>query len=250
MKINLAVQLYSLRDGVQGDLYSLLKKVKNIGFDGVEFYDFFGIPATEVKKMLCDLDLKSEGAHTAADLFRNDLSRVIEYNLELGTEYLIVPYESYGGKEDYLKMAELCAAAGEKIKAAGMQMLYHNHGHELTDIFDGRRGLDLIYENAPASLLGCQMDVYWITYAGMNAVEYLRQYEGRCPTIHLKDMTDTGTHTFTEVGTGIVDIKGVLSEGLRQNSKWFVVEQDEIRMDLFDSVKISHDNIRRLAVTL
>ena len=50
-----AVQLYSVRDHIENgnDLLEILGKVKEIGFDGVEFAGYQGVSAEDLKKK-CD----------------------------------------------------------------------------------------------------------------------------------------------------------------------------------------------------
>ena len=46
----IALQLYSIRDTMETDFEGTLKKVKELGYDGVEFAGLYGKTAAEVKK--------------------------------------------------------------------------------------------------------------------------------------------------------------------------------------------------------
>ena len=45
-----ALQLYSVRGDMENDFYGTLKKVKDMGYDGVEFAGLFGEKAEDVKE--------------------------------------------------------------------------------------------------------------------------------------------------------------------------------------------------------
>ena len=58
-KIKMASPLYILRNECEQDLSGVLKKLAQIGFDGIEFLGFFGHSAAEVKQMLLDNGLEN-----------------------------------------------------------------------------------------------------------------------------------------------------------------------------------------------
>ena len=72
--MKLAVQLYSLRPHMENgeNFLDILKKVKELGFDGVEFAGFHGYSAEELKKVLDELGLVAVGAHMGLDDFREE----------------------------------------------------------------------------------------------------------------------------------------------------------------------------------
>ena len=42
MSLPVVVQLYSVRDAMEADFYRTIKKMKELGYDGVEFAGLFG----------------------------------------------------------------------------------------------------------------------------------------------------------------------------------------------------------------
>ena len=50
MKLPIAIQLYSVRDDMEKDFYGTVKKVKELGYEGVEFAGLFGKTGVEVKE--------------------------------------------------------------------------------------------------------------------------------------------------------------------------------------------------------
>jgi len=245
MKKNIAVQLYSLRDRVNNDLPALLKRVADMGFDGVEFAGFYDVPAKKLKEILSDLGLKSAASHTGLELFQNELVQTLEYNAEIGTELMVVPhFYPFHGRQSYEQMGDWCAKWAEEAKKYGMGFAYHNHAVEIETSFFGKRGIDIIL--SASKDIQFQADVYWLKYVGLNPAEFLKDYIGRLPVIHLKDMKDEKSKEMTEVGTGIVDIKSIVKNCALYGTKWLTVEQDTIKGDEFASIKLSLENIRKL----
>ena len=70
--MKLAVQLYSLRHHMENgeNFIDILKKVKALGFDGVEFAGFHGYTPEELKAALDEIGLVAVGAHMGLNDFR------------------------------------------------------------------------------------------------------------------------------------------------------------------------------------
>ncbi|MDQ0246403.1 sugar phosphate isomerase/epimerase [Bacillus fengqiuensis] len=66
-----------------------------------------------------------------------------------------------------------------------------------------------------------------------------QSYKGRTPLVHLKDVTTDGGQFFAELGTGGVNIEGVLQQGEAASVQWWIVEQDECKRPPFESIEIS-----------
>ena len=98
-----------------------------------------------------------------------DVDKVIADYKAIGCEYIVVPYvteERRPGGELFMQMVEEIRAIGEKAKAAGLVLLYHNHDFEFRKLPDGQIGLDYLYANVPADLLQTELDQCWVKYAG------------------------------------------------------------------------------------
>ena len=62
MKFPIALQVYSVRDYAQKDLYGTLKQIKEMGYDGVEFAGLYGHSPAQVKEMLGGIGLQAVSA--------------------------------------------------------------------------------------------------------------------------------------------------------------------------------------------
>ncbi len=245
MNIPIAVQLYTLRQETEKDFIGTLKKVADLGYKGVEFAGFGGYSALELKSYLDAFGLKTAGAHIGLEDLKNNVEQIIEYNMQLGNKYIVCPWASYEGKEDYIRMAELLEEICRKLKASGLQLCYHNHAHEF-ESFDGAYGLDIIYSKVDRELLSAEIDTYWVTYAGLNPVQYVAKYSGRAPLIHIKDMENSEKREFAEIGTGTINIRAIAEQAEKSGTEWLIVEQDVCKREPIESVSISIENLRKM----
>ena len=242
MSLPIALQLYTLREETEKDFIGTLEKVAEMGYVGVEFAGFGDISADVMRSELERLGLKAAGSHTAKDSLIYDLNDVIEYNQKIGNKFVVCPYDRYGSMDDLAAAAELYNNVGSKLKKNGIQFCYHNHSHEF-ERFGGKYALDILYSLTDPDLLKAEIDTYWVSYANVDPVGYLKKFPGRCPLVHLKDMgTDRG---MTEIGEGMIDIKGLIKVSGEVGASWLIVEQDLCKRSPLESVKISIDNLKK-----
>ena len=195
-EIPVALQLYTVRNELKADFLGTLCKVREMGYDGVEFAGLNGYEPAQVKNWCDSLGLTPISAHVPLADMLADVDKVIADYKAVGCEYIVVPYvtaERRPGGELFMQMVEEIRAIGEKAKAAGLILLYHNHDFEFNKLPDGQIGLDYLYENIPADLLQTELDQCWVKYAGYEPVAYLEKYSGRSPVVHLKDFYVEGT---------------------------------------------------------
>ncbi len=242
--IPVALQLYTLREYASKDFTGTLKRVAEIGYQGVEFAGYGNMKAEDLKSLLDELKLKAAGSHVSIDTLRDDLKNVIDYNLKIGNHFIVCPWQKYSGKKDFISFAKELNEIGKVCKENGLKFCYHNHAHEF-ERFEGSYGFDLLINNTDPELVYFEVDIYWLKYAGADPISYIRKLGKRMPLIHIKDMERVG-RDFAEVGTGIMDIHGIVEESKRSNVEWLIVEQDKCNKDPFESVRISFENLKKI----
>ena len=247
MDFPIALQLYTIRGDMAVDFEGTLKKVKEMGYDGVEFAGLFGNSPANVKRICQELGLTPVSAHVSfTDMMANP--SVLEAYAEIGCQYVVIPYltEEYRpGKEKFFEVIEGAKLLGEKAKALGLRLAYHNHEFEFNRI-NGEYALDILYREVSADLLQTQLDTCWVNVGGENPVSYIRKYSGRAEMIHLKDFVgrktenmyaligidedeEKNTHgkfEFRPLGKGVQDFPAILSAAKEAGTKWVIVEQD------------------------
>lgn len=218
-----AVQLYSVRDHINdgNDMLEVLGKVKEIGFDGVEFAGYFGLEADVLRKRCDELGLEVVGSHLGLDDFRPEkLDSTLAYGKALGAKYLGVggaPHDTY---EEAFETGSVLSGAGVKAREMGMDTYYHNHTEEFSDIKDGKNAMDIISED------GCKLEVdtYWSFCAGVDNVDYLKANKEKIVLIHIKDGVNRKPKALGEGENDLAKVvEGVKAIGL----DWVVLENDD-----------------------
>ncbi len=95
-------------------------------------------------------------------------------------------------------------------------------------------------------LVKLEIDVYWVEYAGVDAVSFMRKHADWCAAIHFKDMVDRTTKQDVEVGGGCIDMRTIARIGEEHAVPWFIVEQEQFTMPPIESVAISLRNLRQI----
>ena len=188
-KFPIALQLYSVRDDLEKDFEGTLKKVKELGYDGVEFAGLYGKSPAEVKALCEKYGLVPISAHVPFVDMMADPEKVLGDYAAIGCRFVAIPYltEEYRpGTDGFQKTIEGARLLGETAKKLGMTLLYHNHDFEFAKI-DGKYALDVLYDTVPADLLQTELDTCWVNVGGENPAAYVRKYTGRAPVVHLKD---------------------------------------------------------------
>ncbi len=271
MALPVALQLYTLRDEMQADFEGTLKKVKEMGYVGVEFAGLFDKSAAEVKALCAQNGLEPISAHVPLDDMVADPEGVLSVYAEIGCKYVVVPYiteERRPGAEGWeLTIADV-RTVSEKAKELGMTMLYHNHDFEFQKI-DGKYALDILYDTISADLLQTEIDTCWVNVGGEDPAAYVRKYTGRAPVVHLKDFVMKGkggklyeligiddenetaqedAFSFAPVGSGCQDLPAILEASVAAGAGWVVVEQDRPAKGHtpLQSAEISRENLKKL----
>ena len=147
-----AIQVYSVREDAKADLRATLAKLKEMGYDGVEFAGLYGHTADEVKTMCEELGLVPVSAHVPYLDMVKDPEGVLGTYAAIGCKYVAVPYlndELRPGTDKFPEVMKNIAMLGEVANRLGMTLLYHNHDFEFIKL-GGKYGLDTLYETVPA----------------------------------------------------------------------------------------------------
>lgn len=253
--IPVGLQLYTLRNETSQDFIGTLKKVAELGYQFVEFAGYGDIPAKEMKIVLDDLGLRVSSSHVGLPLLERDklasqLAFHIEYNKEIGSEYVVTPHAPLSAittsaeLQPYLEAIRFIA---EECKRQNIGYAYHNHNFEFNKV-DGKYILEHIFEYVGNDLIVSEMDLYWVKKAGIDPKSYLKQYSGRCPIIHVKDMTADERGFFAEVGRGIINYPSIFEMAGDIGVKYYIVEQDQCERPPLESVRMSIDYLKSLGV--
>lgn len=250
MSFPIALQLYSVRDDLEKDFAGTLRKVKALGYDGVEFAGLYGHTPGEVRDLLKEIGLIPVSAHVPFANLMADPQGMVDDYATIGCKYIVIPYltpEFRPNAEKFNEVIEGAKVIGQAAKERGLTLLYHNHDFEFEKI-NGEYALDILYNSVPADLLQTELDTCWVNVAGEDPAEYLMKYAGRAPVVHLKDFVMPGkkpakmyeligiedarqgseaeAFDFRPLGMGVQNFPKLLEACQAAGAQWVVVEQD------------------------
>jgi len=244
-----ALQLYSVRDHLESDLPGALRRIKEMGYDAVETAGTHGLSPSEFRRALDIAGLTPVSAHIAFEESALDPAGAVSVAQALGVSRVVVPWLGAAMCPDiaaWRMAARKMGEAGAILSQSGIQLCYHNHAEEF-DAIDGVRPFDVLFEEAAPEHLAAEIDTYWVKYAGEEPADLISRFEGRCPLLHIKDMSASGDRFFAEVGEGIIDWAPIFQAGRAAGTEWFIVEQDESRGDSLESAATSAAFMQRAA---
>lgn len=246
----IGLQLYSIYLEAEKDMLGTLKKVKDMGYDSVQFAGLFGVAAKEVKKVLYSTGLTVAGAHIPLDRFSGEaFKRHMEEQMVLGNDLMIMPYlteEQRKSIDDYKRVAETLNEAGFRGKEYGLRIAYHNHDFEFYEL-DGKIPFDVIYQETDSELVKMELDTYWAKFADFEPEDLLNKYKYRCVSLHLKDMTTKDDNKVSTIaGSGMLDMRGFLRLADEQKVDYCVVEQEYFEGNPLAEVEKGVQNIKAL----
>lgn len=238
----IGVQAYSFRNYFPKDIPGTLDRIQAMGITEIEGGSG-RLPAEEYKK-LCDargISIPSTGA-SFKELDENPQA-VAETAKKLGSKFVMcawVPHAERGNftLEDAQKAVAVFNKAGKVLRENGLTFCYHPHGYEFQPYGNGTL-LDYIFENTNPKDVYFEMDVFWAQFGGGDPVALLKKYGKRWRLMHLKDMDPStkkdltgGTNVENNVplGTGEIDMAGLLKEGRRIGIAHYFIEDESSRV--------------------
>jgi sugar phosphate isomerase/epimerase len=261
----IGLQLYTIRDAMQANPAAALSKVAGIGYNSVEgatytgTEKFYGMDARSFSALLKKNGLimpsahyrlgqdKTNGEDTKGTMLHG-WEKAVQEAKTVGIQYMVCAYlsdtERSGGIDQYKYVAGQLNKAGETCKKAGIQLCYHNHDFEFQEI-DGKLPYDILLNETDSKLVKMELDLYWVSKAGKDAIALFKKSPGRYPLFHMKDMAKDPPHSFTEVGSGVVNFKEILQQKKLAGMQYFFVEQDRCPGDPFDSIAKSMGYIKK-----
>lgn len=239
------LQLYNFRKELKNDFQGTMREIAKLGFDGVEFATFYGdMEPAEIAAFLKELKLECAGTMFKPEEIRDPGSKVYDYARVLkspGVTHSIMT--DFVAGFDAIK-ADI-AAAGRAAWQNGFVFAYHNHWREF-ELIDGVPAMEKILAETDPVCVKMEADICWINRGGLNPPAFLRKYRSRINQLHVKDITvPDDTATTTELGKGVVDVKGSVEAAREIGIEWLIYEQDN-SADPFRSAAESLKTLRAL----
>lgn len=251
--------LYTVRNEMGKDPKATLKAVADLGYkyiEAVEYKDgkFYGMLPEEFKSYSKSLGLKPISIHMGA-MTTSNADKLIADVKAAGFQYFVAPVPPMGMfkfdpksrsltmTDDVERLTSVLDTISRKAHAAGLKFLYHNHAFEFEKNSKGIVPMEYMIEHLDPKYVNFQMDLYWVTKAGVDPVELFKKYPKRFKIWHVKDMDDQGR--FAPVGKGKIDFARILKNAKLSGMKYYIVEQDQVfdGMDPMEAIRLSREGL-------
>lgn len=256
----IGIQLYTLRNIIGSDVKGTMQTIADTGFKELECYGYgdgqiFGMPYEDFNSMIKDMGMKITSGHYGLGLASperpgtivNGWEKAVEDAANAGQEYMIIAWldpNERGGLDKYKEVCEIMNKANEVCKQAGIQFGYHNHDFEF-EKFDDQVPYDVMLNELDPSI-SMEMDLYWITYANYNPIDYFTKYPGRFHQWHVKDMSKADRTKQADVGSGSIDFKALFAKAELAGLKHYYLEQENYEVSELDSIKNGYQYLQSI----
>ena len=251
---NFGLQLYTVREPLVAQPQQTIEVIRAAGYRQVELFDTQLL--SKLHAVFKGLGIAINSAHVLPPLITGNwnpltstgvkqppadytLERAVEQAAQYGLTDLVFPYlfpEDRGGIDVYKKLAEKLSRAGEICQRSGIQLSYHHHAFEFQAMED-TSPFQLLMEGTDAALMTLEVDVFWVSVAGMDPAKFIRDHAGRVRMLHLKDKKEGLPTSFLDsslppdafqpVGSGVLDFTDILRAAEAAGVKHCFVEQDQ-----------------------
>ena len=233
------VQIYSLRNQLKQDGAKALDVLKalNVKYVEIGIESHYGLTQEQMKQALDERGLIPIAAHAGQGFLLNKTEEAIAAARYFGLKYLGVAWASHQKPLDEAQTLKIAAdfnEIGKRLKAAGIQFFYHNHGFEFQPYKDGTL-FDLLMAKTDPDLVKLEMDVLWTVFPGQDPVKLLKKYPDHWVLMHLKDLKkgvagnlSGGTDLTNDVvlGTGQADYPAILKACQEIGIKYYFIEDE------------------------
>ena len=229
--IRIGVQMWSVDDLWKADPVAAFRRLKALGYDGVQSFGFYAMDWNELEKML-----DGEGRRIVDMPFYmknvrpGEFEKFVEFCQRFGIDFAYEPSSSPKTGDEWVRHAAELAALKERFAAHGIRVGYHNHQRELKERYSGRSPLDIL----EAAGLDMELDVGHVKLADADPVAWLNRLAGRVPSIHAKPAGGLAVGDADDRN----DWSAILTAAGRAGAKWAIVEC-EVRRDTYEDVEKS-----------
>ncbi len=242
------LQMYTLRillDAPGANTNAILKQMADIGIKELESASgsgglYYGKKPKELSAMINDYGMKWIGNHvgglprtpppaagappSASRNLRDNLQQIVDEAAEGGCTWVICSSSAVSNMDQIKRTTEVFAKAGEAARKNKMKFAYHNHQSEF-DKIEGTSAYEYVIGQTNKDEVFMEVDLAWATAAGMDPVAMFKQFPGRFPLWHVKDL-DKVTGQPCRVGTGKVDFKRIFTNSQLSGVQHTFIEQD------------------------
>lgn len=238
----IGLQLYTLRKPFAADPLGTLSRIRETGYDAVEFAAPLGSDFAGFAARMRDIGLDCPSAHVGLADMAERPDDVLAMAQTLGCRYLVMPYV-LPDQRDWTTVISTLGAFAKRARAEGLRVAYHHHDFEF-ETADGARPFDRLVAETDPAFVDFELDVYWLKKGGEDPKAVIERLAGRVKLVHLKDATPDGG--MTDVGAGILDFAALIQAADVAGAEHYFVEHDFPPAPWWPSVEASLAHLRTL----
>ena len=259
------VQLFTFFREIDNDLTGTLKKIADLGYKELESAfsmkgGYYGLKPKEFDKTAKDLGLAWRAHHVLGTPFipppdmkipegvtkmrtlKDNHQELVDEVAEGGIRYLVCASIDIKTGDAVKSSVEILNRAGEACKNAGLTLCYHNHDAEFKTV-DGLVPYDVFLTDLNKDIK-MELDLAWVSKAGVDPVDLFKKHPGRFPLWHVKDF-DKDYKTLMPVGSGVIDFKRIFDNEKLAGLQHPFVEHD-MPPNAVESLRASIEYLRKL----
>ena len=163
----------------KNDIHTMMYRVKQIGYDGIEGGTPEGYTHQEYKERMDEIGLQVVTAGRL-DYFKvqnENFDNIIEECHTLGAKNTMIGSMNsmmLGNPYELKKFIKGLDNAGRILKDAGIHLSYHNHAVDFSKI-NGKRIIDAIIEGTDPEYVYFEPDTHWIQAGGAHVITWLKK---------------------------------------------------------------------------
>jgi sugar phosphate isomerase/epimerase len=235
-----------------------LKKVREIGYQSIQGGVAQGMTNKEHKDLLDSLGIEMSCFGGNFEEMGKYPQRYAEDALYFDCDEIMIgtmPTECRKDYDGYMRGIDRINEVGRALYKYGVYLSYHNHAQEFRRFKDGKRGIDLLFENLDPNGVRFLLDTHWLQAGGADILEWMDKCKGRIKNLHVKDYRIAPANYFTgigeadkqfsQVGDGQLPWQLIIDKGLEIGIQAFIVEQDKTYdEDPFDCAAQSYATLK------
>lgn len=237
-KLRLACQMWSVNDIWKKNPQDAFRRMRALGYEGVQSFGFLAMNHDELAKMLDDnglriVDMPFYMRNVTPDKF----NQFLEFCQRFKIDFVYEPWWQGTTATDWRRHTDELLAVAAKFRQHGIRTGYHNHQHEMRLHFEGKTPYEYVFDSG----LDFELDVGHVKLAGRDPVACLKTLAGRVPSIHAKPGGGNSVGGAGDTNDWSAIIRTCREIGV----KWAVVECEE-RRNTFEDVQNSYNFLKPL----
>jgi sugar phosphate isomerase/epimerase len=239
----IGIQLYTLRRPFRDDPLACLSRIKETGYDSVEFAAPLTMDFNALGAHMKKIGLDCPSAHVGLADMATQPDAVLGMAKSLGCRFIVMPYV-LPDRRDWNNVIATLTAFAKRAKDEGYRTAYHHHDFEF-EASGGSRPFDRLVAETDPALVHFELDVYWLKKGGEDPKAVIENLKGRVKLIHLKDYVADGS--MTDVGSGTLDFPALIAAAKASGTEHFFVEHDFPPEPYWPSIETSARYLKTLA---